>query len=108
MARNAPGLSDRAEDDLDDIFRLIAINDGVARAEAVLLRIEKTIGNLAAMPGMGHVLPDIDGKPLGFPVWSWMIIYEPQPDGHGIEVLRVIHGRRDLPRHLKRGVARGI
>ena len=67
MARNLAGLSDRAEDDLDEIFRLIAINDGFTRAEAVLLRIEKTIGNLTAMPGMAGkpAMPGMAGKATG-------------------------------------------
>ena len=102
MARPVVVLSGRADLDLDNLFDLIAEDSGAQRAKAVLLRIKQTMELVATMPGMGRVRDDLKGDPRTFAVWPWLIVYEARPDGQGIYVWRVIDGRRDVPRHVKR------
>ena len=85
-----------AERDLGELFDYIAQESGVQRAELVLRRIEHTLENLGDWPFIGRVQPDLDGKPRTFSLWPWIIVYEPQPDGRGIYVWRILDGRRDL------------
>jgi len=85
-----------ARNDLASIENYITENDGEARALAVRARLDKAIENLAAMPGIGGSRPYLKPGRRAFPVSPWTIYYAPLPDG--IRVLRVIDGRRDLPR----------
>ncbi len=87
-----------AERDLDDLFDYIATDSGPDRAEAVLTRVDATLRNLALLPRIGRIRPDLDGAPRVFSVWPWIVIYEPLNAGEGIVVWRVVDGRRDLPR----------
>jgi toxin ParE1/3/4 len=93
-------LSRTAERDLNALFDYIARDSGVDRAEAVLRRIEATLANLAAMPRIGRVRPDLDGAPRAFSTWPWLVLYEPLGVRTGIVVWRVIDGRRDLTRSI--------
>jgi len=94
--------SPEARSDVLAIETYIATNDGEARAELIIDRIDETVLNLAYMPGMGGSRPYLDPVTYAFPISSWLIVYEPLPDLDGIAVLRVIHGARDLPHHLGR------
>jgi toxin ParE1/3/4 len=87
-----------AERDLDALFDYIANDSGPDRAEAVLTRIDDTLRNLALLPRIGRIRPDLDGAPRVFSVWPWIVIYEPLNADDGIVVWRVVDGRRDLPR----------
>ena len=50
---------------------------------------------LAAMPGMGHFRQDLTEAPLLFwPVASYLIVYRPETEP--LEIIRVLHGARDL------------
>ena len=101
MARSHAAFSNDAKQDIDDLFAWIAGDSGVWRAELILGRIFATIDRLAAMPRIGRVRDDLDGKPRSFSVWPWVIVSEPLSTGPGIVVWRVIDGRRDLPRHIR-------
>ena len=94
-------LSRDAESDLDAMFEWIAVDSGVDRAEAILQRIDETLGLLADRPRIGRVRRDLDGSPRTFAVWPWVIVYE--PSSTGIVVWRIIDGRRDLPHHIRDG-----
>lgn len=89
-------LSSEADQDLVELFSLVAADCGVDRAEMILRRIEATIAALADWPGIGRLRHDLDGAPRGFAVPPWLIIYEAQPHDCGIYVWRIIDGRRDL------------
>jgi toxin ParE1/3/4 len=91
-----------AERDLKDLFDYVAGDSGVQRAELVLRRIGDTLTNLATWPFIGRIRPELDGAPRAFSIWPWIVIYEPQPDGRGIIVWRIVDGRRDLPRLIRR------
>src|SRR5437868_765796 len=92
----------QADRDLDELFDWITRDSGLDRAEAVLRRIEETLSHPAAMPGIGRVRHDLEGDPRSFSVWPWVIIYEPVPQQDGIVVWRIVDGRRDLPRTVRR------
>ena len=50
---------------------------------------------LARMPGLGRVRHDLLIQMRSFPVGRYIIFYQATTDG--IEVLRVLHGSRDVP-----------
>lgn len=102
MARPRIVLSIDAERDLDALFDWIARDSGVDRAEAALRQIDQALGLVAEMPRIGRVRGDLDGEPRTFATWPWIVVYEPLSAGDGVAIWRVIDGRRDLPRHVRR------
>ena len=55
---------------------------------------------IAARPGLGHLREDLTDEPLRFlPVWSYLVIYRLTDP---VEVVRVVHGARDVARELRR------
>src|SRR5579872_1123573 len=94
MAQPPIAKSLDAERDLADLFDYIANDSGIERAELILRRIEATLIALARSPRIGRVHPELDGSPRVFAIWPWVIIYEPQADGDGIFVWRILDGRR--------------
>lgn len=57
-------------------------------------RLNEAFERLASMPGLGrsqeHRRPDLRSWPVG----SYLIFYRPLADG--VEVVRVLHGSRDV------------
>lgn len=50
---------------------------------------------LAEAPGLGHFREDLAPEPVRFwPVYSYLIVY--LPDSDPLQVLRVLHGARDV------------
>lgn len=98
--------SPEARADLLALETYIAANDGEARAELILGRIDEAIVNIAYMPGMGRPRPYLDPDTRAFAVPPWLIVYTLLPDLDGIAVLRVIDGRRDLDTVFARKRAR--
>ena len=88
--------SPEARADLLALESYIAANDGEARAELIIGRIDEAILNLAFMPGMGRPRAYLDPDSRAFAVSPWIIVYAVLPDLNGIAVLRIIDGRRDL------------
>lgn len=85
----------RAETDLAEIVAYIAADN-----PAAALRLARTLDAkgqlLAEHPGIGRSYP---GRPVRlFPVGNYLIVYRETPDG--IEVVRYLHGRRDVRRIL--------
>ena len=87
-------LSREAEHDLDGIKAFLEEKAGAAVARRVLLNIVQAIRFLAAHPLAGHLRENLRPLPIRFwPAGSYLISYEPSTP---IEVLRVIHGARDV------------
>jgi toxin ParE1/3/4 len=94
-----------AERDVDAIADYIA-KDSVDAALRFYDAVRSDARKLAEMPGMGPTWDfespahaDVRFWPVrGFP--NHLIFYRPAPDG--IEVIRVIHGARDLERQIRR------
>ena len=89
--------STQADLDLYEIGLYIA-RDSPAAAHRFLDRIEKEAEKLADFPGWGTIREDLDpsGTLRGRPVGNYTILYR-RIEG-GIELVRVVHGARDLPR----------
>ena len=90
----------RARRDVLEIAVHIA-RDNFAAAEAFLSAVENTCRNIVKMPAIGShrsyenpLLADVRMLPIGG-FGGYLIFYRPLKAG--IEVIRVIHGARDLP-----------
>jgi toxin ParE1/3/4 len=84
----------QAEEDLIDIWLYIAHDDERA-ADRVLDDIEEKLLLLADQPDLGPARPDIAPDLRYFPVRRYLILYRQITDG--IEIVRVVHGARDVP-----------
>lgn len=83
----------QAERDLLDIWLWIARNN-IAAADAMADKLDEVSTLLAANPRLGTARADIGRDIRGFPVKRWLILY--RETGEGIEVVRYVHGARDL------------
>ena len=83
----------QAEADLDDIWWYIA-QDNPDAADRLLDAINERCNLLARFPLVGtsrdELLPSLRSVPMG----SYLVFYLPLDDG--IEVIRVLHGARDI------------
>jgi toxin ParE1/3/4 len=86
----------QAEEDLIDIWIYIA-QDNPGAADRVLDDIDERFHALADNPLMGRLRPDIAPELRYFTVGKYLILYRTVQDG--VQIVRVIHGARDLP-HL--------
>ena len=85
--------SQKSKQDLLDIWLYIAA-DSPNSADKLLADIENRLFILAKNPRIGHQRNDVSGDALCFPHKKYLILYR-QQDG-GIEVVRVVHGMRDI------------
>ena len=83
----------RARTDIAEIWDYIA-EDSEARADAFIDRIEQKIHALANQPDMGRTRYELEEGLRSFPVGRYVIFYLSNPGG--IEIVRVLHGARDL------------
>jgi antitoxin ParD1/3/4/toxin ParE1/3/4 len=91
-------LSPEAAQDIAEIWAYIA-GDSMQAARRVRLELLAACRRLAQHPGIGHRRQDLTDKPvLFFPVYSFLIIYNPatQP----LEIVCVLHGAQDVSRLL--------
>jgi toxin ParE1/3/4 len=95
----------RAADDIVEIFATIAADD-LRAAERFEVAVRRECDLPSAFPHLGRArgfrAPDLQGlrsRPLsGFR--NWLVFYRVERDA--IEVVRVLHGARDLPSALGR------
>jgi toxin ParE1/3/4 len=87
-----------AEEDLIGIWFHIA-KDNPEAADSILRRIENKVVMLAGNPKIGKALPDLRPGTRRWLVGQHLILYREIPGG--IEMVRVIHGARDLKRALR-------
>jgi toxin ParE1/3/4 len=87
-------LTPRAEKDLDEISDYIAADDPVA-ASRFIDKIEAKCQALAQSPGIGRTRAELGPNLRSSHVGKYVIFY--RADDRGIEVIRVIHGQRDIP-----------
>ncbi len=79
--------------DLLEIWAYIA-EDNPNAADKLLDNIDEACALLGANPKLGQARPDIATGMRYLPLKNYLILYQEQPTG--IEVVRVIHGSRDL------------
>lgn len=88
-----------AREDLLENFLYIGHTNRTA-ARRFLRAAEKAMGQLAEMPGLGSVWETANPVLEGTRVWqipkfkNYLIFY--RPISNGIEVVRVLHGARDI------------
>ena len=93
-----PRLTDRAEADLEECWLYIARDDPRSATrfiETILQKCEL----LAEQPGIGRGRSDLSSDLRSFVVGRYLILYRPIEDG--IEVVRVLHGARNIEALLK-------
>jgi antitoxin ParD1/3/4/toxin ParE1/3/4 len=91
-------VSAAARQDLRDIQSHIAA-DNFEAARRVIRRLRTSFRQLAQHPQSGHARPDLTDQPVHFwPVYSYLIVYK--PDTRPLEIVRVVHGARDLERSI--------
>jgi toxin ParE1/3/4 len=87
-------ITTHARTDLQEIHSHIA-KDNPEAAQRFVLRLRAKARQLAETPGMGRSREDLRPDLFSFPVGQYVLFYREQPGG--IVLVRVIHGRRDLP-----------
>ncbi len=94
-------LAEPALLDLDDIRTFIAHADERA-AERIMAEFEAALRGLAESPGKGHSRTDLTRESgiLFWPVRHFLVVY--RSGTNPLEVLRVLHGRRNVMRELER------
>jgi toxin ParE1/3/4 len=89
----------RAELDLIEIAAYIEA-DNPAAADRLLDTFEEKFRLLSQFPGFGQQRDDLAASLRSFPVGSYVVFYLPLSDG--IDVIRVLHGARNIRRLFKR------
>jgi len=84
------------EAELDRVeITLHIARDNPAAAERLLETIDDKCRLLARMPELGRKRPDLAPNLRSLPVGNYVIFYRSEMDG--IQVIRVLHGARDIP-----------
>ena len=92
-------LAQRAHRDIQDIWEYIC-EDSFDAADRVLEDLFGACARLAESPGIGHRRPDLTTREVLFwTVRSYLIVYR---DTNPLRIVRVVHGKRDVKRLLKK------
>jgi antitoxin ParD1/3/4/toxin ParE1/3/4 len=93
-------LTPEADQDLDDIWEYIALDD-IEAADRWDAKLRDALAFLARNPRAGHARKDLTDEPVFFwPVGAYLIIYRIQREA--ILILAVTQGARDIPSYLRR------
>jgi toxin ParE1/3/4 len=93
-------VKNRATQDLRQQANYILVNGNVPAAEQFLELAEATFAQLATIPGMGKIVRLVSSRMGEIRQWrikdfqDYLIFYQIQDDR--VEILRVLHGARDL------------
>jgi plasmid stabilization system protein ParE len=92
-------VAPEAEDDLRQIWRYLFEEAGVAIAERIQGELVDAFEGLADVPGKGHKRPDLTSRDVRFfSVHQYLIVYRRTEI---VEIVAVLHGKRDVKRLLK-------
>jgi toxin ParE1/3/4 len=90
-------LTPQAEEDIIDIWYYIAVeNKSVLNADRFMDKMDTQLVFLSDNPKIGVLKPQYMQGLYQFVFGNYLIFYFPLPNG--IEVIRVLHGARDLGR----------
>jgi len=93
-----------AEGDLRQIWRYLLGEAGLAVANGIQSELVGAFEGLADVPGKGHRRPDLTSKDvLFFGVYQYLIVYRRAVT---VEIVAVLHGKRDVKRLLKTRISR--
>lgn len=85
-------LSPRAEQDVRDIWRNIAVDNEPA-ADALLRRMLEKSELAATQPNMGAARPELSPTARILIEGNYILIYEPMP--YGVLIVAIVHGGRN-------------
>ena len=91
--------SDQSEQDVYEIAHFIA-RDNPDAAFRLVDRFDETLNMLAENPLTGRAREELAPVVRSFPVGNYVLFY--RPSQNGIELIRVLHGARDLRRLFRR------
>lgn len=92
-------LTPSAARDLDEILEYVLEHGGANPALHVHECLHEGFSKVGIEPGIGHVRDDLADESLRvWAVFSYLIIY--RPETKPVEIIRVIHGARDVPQAL--------
>jgi toxin ParE1/3/4 len=83
-----------AVDDAIDIWNFIAQYNQAA-ATRLLQSFDKKLEMLAEAPGVGSRRDELRSELRSFTVGEYILFY--RPISNGIELVRILHGKRDIP-----------
>ncbi len=87
-------VSEAAHGDLDEIWFYIA-QDNPDAADRIVRTLVSRFAMLAGMPEVGRRREELSARLRSLAVGNYVIFYRPLENG--VEVVRVLHGARDLP-----------
>jgi toxin ParE1/3/4 len=90
-------LTFEAERDLNEIADFVAARNPAA-AQRLVNRMEARCKALAGMPGMGRPREELARNLRSSHVAKYVVFY--RSTQYGIDVIRIIHGARDIPKLL--------
>ena len=82
-----------ANADIVEIWAYIA-DDNSAAADRLITRFDEIFRHLLAQPLIGKATDELGANIRFFPTGSYLIFY--RPVGANIEIVRVLHGARDI------------
>lgn len=85
----------RAQTDLDEIWLYIAA-DRPEAADRFLERFQRGFELLASRPDIGESRPELGRRFRSFSVANYAVYYRTLEADTGVEILRVLHGARDV------------
>jgi plasmid stabilization system protein ParE len=94
--------SDPANKDLERIWDHLAEDASSAIADFVIARLFEGMEQAASNPTIYRRRDELTGAPRRINIFDYGIFSEELPEGNGIFVWRVIHGRRNLNRRIRR------
>jgi toxin ParE1/3/4 len=89
-----------AKADLDEIWSWCTQDAGFETADRLIQSLADSFLTLASMPSAGRKRDDLKAGMRSFPSSSYIIYYTKPPRGR-VQILRVIHGRRDQKKAWK-------
>ncbi len=92
-------LTPAAKSDLAEISSYIRRKNGARRAAAIIKQLHDVMQKIAVLSEqglvMGHSREDLsDDDVLFWPIYNYLVVYIPDTDP--LEVVRVMHGARDV------------
>lgn len=91
-------LTPRAARDLEDIFDWSAETWGTEQAARYVRSLQAAMERILRFPELGRPIDDIKAGVRILPVESHIVVYRRSADAIG--VVRILHGRMDILRHL--------
>jgi toxin ParE1/3/4 len=89
--------------DYQQIWEYVAEQGSISAADRLLHVFDEQLELLSEFPGAGRARPELRVSIRSFVVGDYLLFY--RPVSSGIELIRVLHGARDIRQVLRRGGA---